>query len=73
MGILSHELEEKIKALPDSEKLHLVDTILEQLDKPDPAIDKIWAEEARKRWDAYKSGNLDTLPYDEVMSKYRPE
>jgi hypothetical protein len=49
MANISHDLEEEIKALPASEKLHLVDVILAQLDKPDPEIDKIWAEEARKR------------------------
>ena len=72
MGTINNELEEKIRALPDSEKLHLVDEILSQLDKPDPEIDKIWAEEARIRWNAYKAGNLDTVSYDEVMSKHRP-
>jgi hypothetical protein len=41
------------------------------LDRPDPRIDRIWADEARKRWKAYKSGKLETVPYDQVMGKYR--
>lgn len=56
MGTISDELAEKIKSLPDNEKIELIDSILIQLDKPDPEIDCIWADEARKRWHAYKTG-----------------
>lgn len=71
IGNINHELAEKIQTLSDAEKLGLVDSILMQLDRPDPKIDRVWAEEARKRWQAYKSGELETVSYDEAMSKYR--
>ena len=71
MGTIRDDLAEKIKSLPDIEKIELVDSILMQLDKPDPEIDRIWADEARKRWQAYKMGKLETVPYDQVMKKYR--
>jgi putative addiction module component (TIGR02574 family) len=71
MGTIRDELAAKIKSLPDIEKIELVDSILMQLDKPDPEIDRIWADEARRRWKAYKSGKLETVPYDKVMGKYR--
>jgi len=71
MGTISDELAAKIKALPDSKKIELVDSILMQLDKPDPEIDRIWANEARKRWQAYKEGKLKAVPYDQVMAKHR--
>lgn len=61
----------KIQSLPDTEKLRLVDEILMQLDKPDPELDKIWADEARKRWEAYKAGRLKTVSYEEVVGPYR--
>lgn len=64
-------LQADIKLLPDDEKLQLVDAILAELDRPDPEIDGIWAEEARKRWLAYKEGRVRTVSYEEVMSKYR--
>ena len=56
MTTITKELEAKIRSLPDTEKLKLIDSILMQLDRPDPEIDRIWAEEARYRWQAYKSG-----------------
>jgi putative addiction module component (TIGR02574 family) len=71
MSTSADKLASQIKDLPDTEKLRLVDAILTELDKPDPEIDRIWAEQARNRWVAYKAGRVDTVSYDEVMAKYR--
>ena len=71
MATINKELKAKIRSLSDTEKLELVDSILIQLDRPDPEIDRIWADEARKRWLAYKSGKLETVSYEKVMSKHR--
>jgi len=69
MSVIDRELSEKIKCLSPDEKLALVDLILTELDKPDPEIDRIWAEEARKRWEAYKAGRIEDVSYEEVMKK----
>ena len=61
----------EIQALPDTEKLQLIDVILEDLDKPDPEIDRVWAEETRKRWSAYKTGKASIVDYETVMAKHR--
>ena len=71
MSTNADKLVSEIRGLPDSEKLRLVDAILSDLDKPDPEIDRVWANEARKRWAAYKEGRIPTVSYEEVMSKYR--
>lgn len=71
MGTISKERSAKIKSLPDNEKIEVVDSILIQLDKPDPEIDRIWADEARKRWKAYKAGKVETVSYEQVMKKHR--
>ena len=65
------EIIEEIRELPHVEKLRLVDTILSDLDKPDPEIDQVWVEEAHKRWAAYKAGNVPTVSYDSIMAKHR--
>ena len=65
------KLAEEIRVLPDIEKLELVDTILKDLNQPDPDIDRIWADEARKRWEAYKEGRVPTVSYDAMMAKHR--
>jgi hypothetical protein len=60
MSTSTDKLASEIKDLPDAEKLRLVDAILADLDKPDPEIDRIWADEARNRWASYKK--LGTFP-----------
>jgi putative addiction module component (TIGR02574 family) len=65
------KLAQEIHSLSDMEKLQIVDAILTDLDRPDPEIDRIWAEEARKRWTAYKEGRIPAVSYQEVMDKYR--
>lgn len=51
-------LAEKALSLSPVERIQLVETILVSLDKPDTSIDKIWIEEAEKRYLAYKQGKL---------------
>jgi hypothetical protein len=70
MAIDAEKLVSEVRSLPDEEKLRLLDAILTDLDKPDPDIDRIWANEARKRWTAYKAGSLATVSYEELMAKY---
>jgi len=67
----AEKLANEISLLTDIEKLHLLDSLLTDLDKPDPAIDRVWAEEARKRWAAYKAGRVAGVSYEAVMEKCR--
>jgi len=71
MATVTNELLSRIQELPDEEKLRLVAAILTDLDKRDSQLDRVWAEESRKRWAAYKAGKIPTLSYEEVMAKYR--
>lgn len=60
-----------IRMLPDEEKLQVLDAILTELDKCDSEVEQIWVTEARKRWEAYKNGEIPTVSYQEMMAKYR--
>ena len=71
MSAVTDELLSRIKALPEEEKLLLVGAILTDLSSPNPAIERIWTDEAQKRWEAYKAGKIPTVSYDEVMAKHR--
>lgn len=70
MATQADKLVSGMRALPEEEKLRLLDVILTDLDRPDPEIDHIWATEARQRWMAYKAGRLSTVSYEELMAKY---
>ena len=71
MATNADKLVSEIRALPDEEKLRVLDALLTDLDKPDYEIDHVWAEEARARWIAYKAGELETVAYEELMNKYK--
>lgn len=61
----------RLKSLSDEEKLRLVDAILTDLNTRDLKIDRIWAEEVRKRWAAYKVGKIPTVSYEEVIARHK--
>ena len=60
-----------IRALPEEEKARLLDALLTELDTQDAEIDRVWATEARKRWELYKAGKLKTVTYDELVRRYK--
>ncbi len=70
MKKISKEIQSKIDELSDVEKLMVVNYILEDLDKPDPEVDKLWAKEALRRQKAMRSGKMKTHSYEDVMRKY---
>ena len=43
MATHADKLVSEIRALPDEEKLRVLDAILTDLDKPDAEIDRVWA------------------------------
>ena len=57
--------------LEPAEKAKLVDCLITSLDKPDKELDKLWAEEAESRLNAYKQGRLKAVSLGEVLSKYK--
>jgi len=70
MSTVKDILKEAIQLEPP-EKIKLVDQLISSLDKPDKDIDKLWAEEAESRLDAYKQGKLKAVSLEEVLSKYK--
>ena len=71
MHSTAEAMAEEARTLPVADKLALIDRLLAQLDRPDPELDAVWADEARKRWKAYRDGRLGSVSYDEVMAAYR--
>ena len=70
MSTRAENLVSEIRALPDEEKLKVLDALLTDLDRRNPEIDGVWANEARRRWNAYKAGEAATVSYEEIMAKY---
>lgn len=59
-------LESALKLRP-AERFAVVEGLLRSLDVPDPALDRIWAEEALHRLKAYRAGQLKSVPMEEIF------
>jgi putative addiction module component (TIGR02574 family) len=61
------KLTQKVLELPLEDRARIADKLLESMDRLTPEeIQAIWAEEAERRYQAYKSGLIAAFPGDEV-------
>lgn len=66
------ELERQARALSAREKAALARVLIEDLDPSvDPDAEKLWIDEAQRRYDAFVAGKLRALPGEEVMRRAR--
>ncbi len=65
------QLIEEIERYEPFERVKIVDAVLRDVVGANPEIEMAWREEATQRWKSYKQGDIESIPYDEVMAKYR--
>lgn len=63
----SKEILEQALSLKPEDRFMIVEGLIESLDHPDQKIDEIWAKEAEKRLDAYRKGDLEGVPMDDIF------
>jgi len=63
----TRELIEQALKLDPSERLELIDRVLHSLDQPDPAIDRMWIEEAERRLTEYRAGKVRGIPAEDIV------
>jgi putative addiction module component (TIGR02574 family) len=71
-------MNEKVRALSreankltPEERAALIDELMASLDKPDPAIDALWAEEVEQRLAAVDRGEMAVHDIDAIVAKLR--
>jgi len=60
-------LQEALQLSPQ-ERYIVVESLLQSLDKPDTSVDDIWADEAEKRLQNYRSSEVQTISFEEVFN-----
>lgn len=55
--------------LSANDRAALIEGLIFSLDKPDPAIDALWIEEAESRMAAYRAGELEAVDSDQVFAE----
>ena len=58
------------RKLGQDERIALVENILASLAITDPAIDRHWAEEATRRYEAFKRGDMKAYDLEDILEKY---
>lgn len=72
MNMAFEELEKYARALSLEEKAALARILIEELDTSvDPDVERLWLEEAQRRYDAFVKGEIEARPGDEVMQRAR--
>lgn len=56
--------------LSPAERARLVNELLSSLNQADEEVDRKWKEEVKDRIQAAEEGDLQSIPLDEVLSKY---
>jgi putative addiction module component (TIGR02574 family) len=72
MSPLFDEVQKQAQMLTPQEKAALAHLLIEALDSPtDADVEQLWIAESRRRYEAYRRGELESLPGDEVMARAR--
>jgi putative addiction module component (TIGR02574 family) len=66
------DIEKRARALSREEKAALARVLIDELDPVnEPGVEELWLEEARRRYDAYRKGEIESIPGDEAMARAR--
>ena len=57
--------------LRPAERLQLIEMLSRSLNKPDENIEKIWVEEAEKRYKALEEGRIKTIAINDIIERYK--
>ena len=71
MTEITETLSAEARKLSPAERIDLVDDILASLDEPDPNIDRQWTKEGDDRIEAYRRFDIQAVPLEQVLAKYR--
>ena len=61
-------------SLPESDRAELANRLVESLDPVDnPDLKKLWTDEAKRRRDEVRNGEVETIPAEDVFARARRE
>lgn len=72
MSDRARKISQQALELDASERIALVEDVLESLHATDPSLDHQWAKEAQDRLDAFRRGEIGARDIREIAAKYRP-
>jgi len=74
MSANSEKVLQEALSLPPNDRAEVLERLLETFQEaPDPELDKLWAQEAEDRIDAYDRGELGSVSAEEVFARINRE
>jgi putative addiction module component (TIGR02574 family) len=71
--MLEQQIFKEALMLPPLNRVALAEKILASVDQPELAISELWAVEAENRIDAYDTGEMEAISFEQVFKKYQTE
>jgi len=72
MGTTFEEVAKQARALGPEEKAALARILIEELDgSVDPDAERLWIEEAQRRYETFVAGEVSAVPGEDVMKRAR--
>lgn len=72
MNATLERIEQEILQLTPAQRAELVDFLVESLESTQPdEIQRLWIAEAKRRLSEVRSGNVKTIPGEEVLAEAR--
>lgn len=65
----AREIIDEARSLPVEARAQVADSLLRSLNQTDPDVDQAWAEEAKKRLEEIRNGEVEPISGDEVFEE----
>jgi putative addiction module component (TIGR02574 family) len=72
MNDLAKALGAQARELSPTDRIALVEDVLDSLDRTDPRLDELWTTEAKDRLAAYRRGEPGARDLNDIIGRYRP-
>ena len=74
MSTTFEEIKKQTLLLPKKEKAELAAVLIEDLNEnSETDVEELWRQEIRSRYEAYKRGELQAYPVEDVLARIREE
>ncbi len=67
----TNEIIKEAESLPVEERAVIIDRLLQTLNTPNPEIDMVWVDTAKRRLSEIRSGTTKTIPGEEVFARIK--
>ena len=71
MSELSEKIIQQALGLPAEERAEVAERLLSSLETTIPANDRLWAQVAEARIDAYERGEMEAIPAEDVFNEIK--